>query len=325
VNVRTVDARVFGASLAPDVSPLAAHLHRTGASGPQWCFVADDETGVVARVGFYVDSDPAVVPETRHADAGLLARAWRSTPYTLGVFGLAYRPAGGWQAAELLAEAVGRLAAPAGTVVSAHTNVERHPDPAGRRAVLEAAGFRLFQEKRGYTWRAGVDPDPEPPAGLRLDPISEVGAPRFRAVMAGSSGTGTLDRDDRYHIARCGADGWARTMLEYLKPEAEKTWCLARAATGETVGFFAVSPYDSPLDEPGTATIVHVGVVREHRGRGYGRRLVAAATARARDAGHTSLLSDVDVENRPMAGALLAAGHRDDARLWHIWHHRLTL
>jgi hypothetical protein len=35
-----------------------------------------------------------------------------------------------------------------------------------------------------------------------------------------------------------------------------------------------------------------------------------------------STLSDVDVLNAPMRAAFLRAGHREDARDWHVLHYR---
>jgi hypothetical protein len=34
------------------------------------------------------------------------------------------------------------------------------------------------------------------------------------------------------------------------------------------------------------------------------------------------MINEVDVGNAPMVKAFLSAGHRDDARLWHVWHYR---
>jgi GNAT superfamily N-acetyltransferase len=113
----------------------------------------------------------------------------------------------------------------------------------------------------------------------------------------------------------------ARVMLSFLAPEAEATWCVGFDRAGDEVGFFAVSAFS----EPDTATVVHIGVVPGQRGLGYGRLLLAAATRAAAEAGFHAMLSDVDVESHPMREAMLAAGHRDDLRPWHVWTHRLTI
>jgi ribosomal protein S18 acetylase RimI-like enzyme len=78
------------------------------------------------------------------------------------------------------------------------------------------------------------------------------------------------------------------------------------------------------LDEPATGTIVHIGVLPAHRGRGCVNDLLAGAASAARRRGFRHILSDIDTLNEPMAAALVRAGHDPAARPWHVWHYRMT-
>ena len=318
ISAITADRRdefATGDGTLPDIGPLTAALWTSGDSRPQWCWLATRRGRVLARVGFRVVEDPDDPPPSSAFEPELLAAAWRRVPYTVGLFGLAYAPGPDGLAAaeELIRTAVGAAVEP-GTVVEARTNPEAHPDAAARVELLGQAGFGLFQEKQGYAWAAPAGTHEE----LELGSIATVGERVFFDVLAAAGGA-TLDRNDRFYYARCGPDGWARIMLSLLEPESTETWCVGYAH-GEPVGFVAVSPFG----EPHTATVAHIGVVPAHRGQGYGRRLLAAGTNLAERTGYVAMLSDVDVDNGPMRAAMLATGHRDDVRPWHVWHHRLT-
>jgi GNAT superfamily N-acetyltransferase len=128
---------------------------------------------------------------------------------------------------------------------------------------------------------------------------------------------GTLDRNDRYYLARCGPDGWGRQMVAYCEPGDEGSWLLAFEPDGTLVGYVAVGGF-----EAGVATIAHVAVVPERRGRGYINDLLMAANAAARQRGDLSMLSDVDMLNAPMLAAMERAGHLRGIRPWHVWAYR---
>jgi len=229
----------------------------------------------VARLGFAVGHDPHAVAESRHPDIDLLRATLRRIPPEVRIFALDYLTGHAELAGRLLRTALGRLRLPPGTVVEARVNPETDADVADRRRILVAGGLSLFQEKQGYAWSA--DWSSPPPYGLRLTPVSECGLEPFLTVM-GRAVADALDRNDRYYYALCGARGWARVMAEYLEPDAESTWCLATDEQGESVGFVAVSAFP----ERATATIAHVGVLPQQRGRGHGRRRWGAAAAAAR-------------------------------------------
>lgn len=68
-----------------------------------------------------------------------------------------------------------------------------------------------------------------------------------------------------------------------------------------------------------------MGVLPEHRGRGYVDDLLAAGTAAAQRKGYVSMLDPVDTLNSPMDAAMVRGGHRRGVRPWHVWHPRTWL
>ena len=132
---------------------------------------------------------------------------------------------------------------------------------------------------------------------------------------------GTLDRQDRYYASLVGRDGWGPEMLSFLEAEDAPTWLLAFDGSGEVVGYMALGTFD----EPTRGTIIHIGVVPESRGRRYIDELLGACNEAALRRGFDRVLSDVDVENRPMLAAMERAGHLASATAWHVHHYRLEL
>jgi RimJ/RimL family protein N-acetyltransferase len=279
-----------------------------GTTRPDWCFVLEREGRPVGRVGFRVED---TCPPQFLGD--LPAReVW---PFGLE---LPWADAD-WLAAgrALLGGAVERVRPDLPEPPQARINAELHDHVEQRRAVLEAVGMTLFQEKRGFLWTDGGT-RPEVPDRLRFRSVRETGREAYRAVL-GRAGAGTLDRNDAWYRRLAGEANWSAVFMTFLDPPDEPTWLLGELPGGTPVGIVAVSPFG----EPDTATVVFIGVVPEQRRHGYVRDLLLAGTAAARDAGFTAVLSDADVLNAPMAAAFEATGHRGDARAWHVWHYRL--
>jgi ribosomal protein S18 acetylase RimI-like enzyme len=61
-------------------------------------------------------------------------------------------------------------------------------------------------------------------------------------------------------------------------------------------------------------TVGYIGVLPEHRGRGYSDDLLARLTATFSAAGVSSCLADTDVSNTPMANAFRRVGWRQFGR-----------
>ena len=310
LRIRTVkDAADFvGAPRDPhDYTDQIDRLFAEGVSRPEWCFVIEDGQNRVGRIGFEVQptmSNPAwlgTLPENELSAFGL-DLPWNSSFETAG--------------RALFAAAAGALPEIPETL-EIRTNNEIHPHHRERRELLTGLGFDLFIEKQGFSW---VDDGSavEVPTRLTYETIEDASIDTFRLVM-GQCGDGSLDRNDRYYRDGSGPQNWALQMTEYVSEDDTTMWLIGYK-NDEAVGYVAVGS-----DEDWGSTIIHVGVLPDHRGNGYIDDLIAAGTAAAQDRGITSMLSDVDVVNLPMMAAMRRAGHREDARPWHVWAYRTDL
>lgn len=273
-----------------------------GTTRLDWAYVALVDGEPVARVAFALDEPPA------------------NAPLEMYLFGLAldWNRHGARDAAlTMLDEALPAVAA-GRPPIDARVNPEVHPDYEPRRALLEEAGFRLFQEKAGYAWHAG-EKLPARSSRLTFRTLREVGQDAFIEVLS-LGPAGTLDRNDRYYYELTGPRGWATVMMGFCGPGDESTWKVGFDAQGGAAGYVMLSSFD----EGQTATIAHIGVAPEQRGRGYVDDLLAEATHDAVARGFRAILSDADVLNAPMGAAFERAGHRRGVRPWHVWHYRYS-
>ncbi|MFC8719096.1 GNAT family N-acetyltransferase [Kitasatospora sp. NPDC057198] len=173
---------------------------------------------------------------------------------------------------------------------------------AARRAGLTAALERLRHE---WTPDAGL-PAPTGRLLFRAEP-DEVFADLFRRVLPGS-----LDATSRTAAARFGAEAQARADLALHREGmlGERAWwCTVHTPDGEPVGC-TVPSRNSAFPVAG-----HLGVLPEHRGRGYAEeipagttRLLAVETAAGR------VRADTDLANTPISAAFARPGYRTTAR-----------
>jgi ribosomal protein S18 acetylase RimI-like enzyme len=272
-----------------------------GATRPEWAFIAESGGEELARAGFVSQEPPA------------------GAPIEVYLFGLSVdwdRPLAVEAARELLTKALPAVAY-VGAPVDARTNPAVHSDYEERRALFDAAGMGLFQEKQGHYWQAGVGAMPLASGRLTFKSYADLPRHEFLAVLS-LGPAGTLDRNDRYYYELTGPVGWAKVMEGFLGPGDEASWKVGYDPTGQPVGYVMLSAFD----EDDTGTIAHIGVVPDARGNGYVNDLLAEATADAVRRGFTSILSDTDVLNTPMIAAFERAGHRAGVRPWHVWHYR---
>lgn len=305
-NVRNVEEFVGVPGDPEGYTASVRGLWDSGASRREWCFVLEDGAGRIGRLGFRVEptvSDPA----------------WSGSlpPQELFVYGLhlpwedQYLNAG----KHLLGEAIAAVSGEIPEILEIRINNSIQPHPGERTRLLEACGMNLFQEKHGFTWndRGRVASD----GRLLFQSIADIGEEAYRSVMA-PCGQGTLDRNDRYYWSGCGPDNWAAQMTDFLDEDDASMWLIGYR-DDQPVGYIAVARV-----EDWGSTIVHVGVLPDHRGNGYIDDLLAAGTNAARDAGIDSMLSDVDVLNEPMRNAMSRAGHVEDPARWHVWVYRTS-
>ncbi len=291
----------------PAFADQVRRLFDSEASRAGWCFLLEDGARRLGRIGYRVEptADPARLGSLPPAE--LFAFGW-SQDWTLDPL---------LTAGELFLGTLAQIASQVPAVLDVRINPEVHDAVDARRRALESLGFELFQEKQGFAWAVDGNAWPQPPARITVRSIVEIGPDAYIDLLAGAA-TGTLDRSDRYYQSHMTPAEWATEMLGYLDPFDAPLWLAGYEATGEPVGYVAVSGFD----EPTTATIIHIGVLPAARGHGYVDELLAAGTRAGLEAGYRFMLNDVDVENAPMIAAFRRAGHREDIRPWHVWHYR---
>jgi len=301
----------FAALQGDGAETLAARLRKLEAEGltrPEWWYVMKKDNEPVGRVAYMTDS-----PVELDEHGGLIGDA----PLETALVGLWLR----WgkddaiYGPDLLAQTTPQFAR-FGPPVDARINSAVHDHPEKRRRVLEAVGFGIFQEKVGHLWRDDGEPIAQSDR-LTFRTVSGVGSEAFAAALSRAV-TDTLDRNDRYFRELVGPGNWGEEMLRFLGEGDESSWRLAYDTDGRLVGHVMLSRFD----EEGVATVAHIGVVPEQRGKRYATDLLLRATADARERGFREILSDVDVDNQPMRDALVRAGHLPDLRDWHVWHYR---
>lgn len=291
-----------------DYAEVVSGLWDSGGSRPEWCFLIEDGSTKVGRIGFRVE--PTVSD---------LAWVGSLPPEELFVYGLDLPWEGDYldPGRRLITEATAGISAEVPGLLEVRVNSSIHSYPEERRRVLTACGMDLFQEKIGFSWSdegGGVDAGDR----LRYRSISDVGLETYREVMA-PCGKDTLDRNDRYYWTGCGPDNWAAQMTVYLEEEDAEMW-LVGYRDGDSVGYVAIASV-----EDWGSTIAHIGVQPQYRGHGYIHDLLTAGTAAARKSGITGMLSDVDVLNTPMRKAMHRAGHIEDPERWHLWVYRTNI
>jgi RimJ/RimL family protein N-acetyltransferase/predicted N-acetyltransferase YhbS len=184
------------------------------------------------------------------------------------------------------------------------------PDPALYQALIEAVGFRHYQEKKRYVWHSsGALVTVR--VRLQLRPMADVGEDEFERAV-GRVTVGTLDRQDRARVRKCGAAEAARWYMQILKEGEFKPseWLLGYLADGRLCGL--VVP--QRLDEK-EGTINYIGVVPELRGSGYGFDLLVKGTALLQQKGFKTVVAETDSENLPFHAQLEKAGYRHHGTL----------
>jgi ribosomal protein S18 acetylase RimI-like enzyme len=159
-----------------------------------------------------------------------------------------------------------------------------------------------------FVWESGC-PLPPQVAHLRFrtaDPDWLVGA--LSRVLATSP-----DPSVQLAVSEYGPHQAAAILLASSSPHFEylpELWQLAETAAVQPVGFVLPSMFTG---QPGNAlrrgTIFYLGVLPEHRGKGYGHELLAQATRVLCQVGVGRILCDTAACNRPMIAAFRAAGY----------------
>lgn len=210
-------------------------------------------------------------------------------------------------AAELLAAGHAALAADRLPGLTLTVDVGWRADAAAVRAVAwrtdaaASAGLTESIERLSYAWEEGM-PLPERSTRLRFTPADDDAFLRVFAAVA----QGSLDLLTLHNLDTMGVDGQAADDLEfYLSlPGDRGAWRLAHAMDGSLVGF--IIPSRSAYD----ASVSYLGVVPEHRGKGFVDDLLAEITLVHAASGAPRITGTTDTTNAPMAAAFLRAGYR---------------
>lgn len=286
------DAHLFH-TLDDPTAGLVGHLpfgrrYATVAQGgqyrPEWTWVALRDGVVVARAAWWAgpgDARPIALdwfdfaPGESDTAAGLLRTAPLHAEYVLQL-------PPGWRGQEAVRDA-------------AHARMD----------AAAAAGLAPLVERYRYTWtpECGL---PEQPGRLvfRPEPDDGVILDILRRVESGS-----LDAHARQAIAEGGVEQAAREELDFFHwcPSPRDWWRVARTAEpeggGEVVGLHV------PARNLQSPVVGFVGIVPEHRGRGYGYDLLADCTRQLAAEGADRIVAETDQPNAPVAAAFAKAGY----------------
>ncbi|MFJ5676619.1 GNAT family N-acetyltransferase [Streptomyces sp. NPDC093097] len=179
---------------------------------------------------------------------------------------------------------------------------------AWRREAARRAGLPVSLERLRYEWtpQAGL---PEPSGRLLFgaEPDDEVFVDLFRRALVG-----TLDTDSRKEAERVGAEAQARDDVAFYRDNMlgdRSWWRIARTPDGERVGF------GLPSRNHAFPVVGYLGVLPEHRGRGYADEILADITRVLVSATDPERVrADTDLTNAPMAAAFERVGYLNNAR-----------
>ncbi|MGO4722735.1 MULTISPECIES: hypothetical protein [unclassified Inquilinus] len=253
-----------------------------GAMRLEWCFLAEAAGDAVGRVAFW-SMPGAAAP----SDIVLLDLPWAAPEApAIGTAILGQAAA--------LARSLG--AAALGHVLDTPMQAPQwQAEPERRRALLSGHGFAIRRETLRFELDAGTPV--RPPAGdLVFRSLAEVGEAAFRAATDRVN-VGTLDR-------RAG-EGEEDVFADLQTMEYDPAWWeLAYAPDGALVGQVM------PVVAPRMASIGHIGVVPEMRGRGHIDAMLARGSQTLLRIRRHPVIADTDTRNAPMAAAFRRAGWR---------------
>ncbi|KPI18047.1 GCN5-related N-acetyltransferase [Actinobacteria bacterium OK074] len=173
-----------------------------------------------------------------------------------------------------------------------------------RMDVLEQVGAQLFVERLRLEWvpESGV---PETDARGRLAFRPPADTEELVSLMTGVL-DGTLDAHSRHDLTRMSARKAAVQPYEdelALYPSPREWWRVATLPGGEPVGFVV------PAHNGYNPIIAYIGVLPDHRGRGYIDGLLGEGTRVLAEQGVPRIRASTDVGNVPMANAFRRAGY----------------
>jgi RimJ/RimL family protein N-acetyltransferase len=275
-----------------EVRQYVRSMFDSGCMRPEWCFVIEDGGRDLGRVALWtlpgMDEPLALV---------LLDVPWEDLSSGVRLL------------EDVLVRARSMGARELGHVLDAPPmRPQWQASPDRRAQLLESVGFVLRRETSRFEWRSegGL-----PAVARRLDfrALDEVGEEAVVEAIERVS-EGTLDREIQDERDELGPAEAARRFFELeRKLEYDPAWCrLAYAPDGGLVALVM------PARNATSAVINFMGVVPEHRGKGYVDDLLAEGTAALHAAGAERVRADTDTRNLPMAAAFGRAGYAEFAK-----------
>jgi ribosomal protein S18 acetylase RimI-like enzyme len=289
--IRPEELEVYCALGGGGLADVVMRFWKEGRSSPNVCFVAEHDGKPVGRVFFHRGSSS-------------------TERYMFGMYvgdSVDFRETG----RELLTTALTELVRAGATCAMAAIYDIYERNPARKQELLEAVGFRQFQEKKRYVWQdSGVEV--EVPTRLEFRSLAVVGEDVFTEVARRVT-EGTLDRADQADLAKHGLGAAGRMYMAVLKDIEflPDEWQLGYLPNGRLCGL--VVPQRIVSGNEGT--INYIGVVPELRGSSYGLDLLMKGTALLQRRGLKTVVAETDVENLPMHAALERAGYTHQGTL----------
>ncbi|GAA1619178.1 hypothetical protein GCM10009733_014410 [Nonomuraea maheshkhaliensis] len=265
----------------PARSQLRA-AHDEGRTQPEWCFAEGR-----ARLAYWAPfpgSEPAIVWQF---DPG---------PDPLAAAGLLRRSLDAMGLTKIIHD------------IPLKTGLTPVVDRAVEHEALIEAGFTMEVERLLLEWVAGSDV-PDDPGRLTYRPARRMDPDAVIDILVRVS-EGSLDHDTRVEVATSGAEKEARWMYDdLLNRKAKPGWFVIGHLGDVPVGLVA----------PDDHSIAYIGVLPEHRGRGYVNDLLAHGTRTLAEAGLRRIVAATDVANVPTADAFLRAGYSETGRLYRYY------
>jgi RimJ/RimL family protein N-acetyltransferase len=278
-----------------DTAQYVRRLFDTKCSRPDWCFIAEESDEAVARIALW-SSPHDDIPR----DFVLFNAPWGSNGSAR-------------DAATHLLSHIEQffIAAGANSIGHCQDVPPREPqwqtNESARQQSLEGAGFHIAR----HTLRYRLDDTsftPAPSDRINLAAIAETDDASLLPLVA-QVAAASHDQLDREGCAELGAHEHVRELIADLRKMRVDTgwWRIAYehksdGTNGAAIGFIL------PTGSADMGTIGYVGVLPEHRGKGYVDALISHATFVLKAARFTRIVADTDLDNKPMAKAFERSG-----------------
>lgn len=168
--------------------------------------------------------------------------------------------------------------------------------------------------KTPFIWEPGC-PVPAATPSLRFEPAGDEWLQRALAEVLSDS----LDEGARHSVAQLGAAQAVAELLGFAPPYFEWPagwWRVAISEQGQRVGFVLPVCFKDRSrwrDGRPQGTILYMGVLPAHRGRGHARALLDEATRLFVAADCWRIFCDTGTSNLPMVKTFRQAGYQERA------------